>query len=85
MSHCKQATITDAAFVHLRGIHMLTLHGCIQQAITPAVFTHLRGTYYMHARDCHPAVESAAEAFNSASIASHYEAAALARARRAAS
>jgi hypothetical protein len=42
MSNCNQATITDAAFAHLRGIHVLYMHGCDQATITDAAFAHLR-------------------------------------------
>ena len=35
--------VTDAAFMHLRGIHMLSMACCNQLTITDAVFMHLRG------------------------------------------
>ena len=34
---------TDAAFVHLRGIHTLDISCCVQPAITDAAFAHLAG------------------------------------------
>jgi hypothetical protein len=40
--HCKQ--LTDAAFVHLRGIKMLFMGYCDQLTITDAAFVHLQGT-----------------------------------------
>ena len=40
MGYCYQSTITDAAFVHLKGIHSLSLWRCNQ--LTDAVFTHLK-------------------------------------------
>lgn len=42
MSTCNQSTITDAAFVHLTGIHTLKMMECI--SITGAGFVHLTGT-----------------------------------------
>ena len=41
MARCDQATITDAAFVHLRGIKELDISYCSK--ITDAAFVHLRG------------------------------------------
>ena len=41
MRYCNQATITDVAFVHLRGIQLLTMDSCRQ--ITDAALVHLRG------------------------------------------
>ena len=43
MHLCNQATITDAAFVHLRGIQELDVRSCSQATITAAAFVHLRG------------------------------------------
>ena len=41
MCHCR--AVTDAAFVHLRGIHVLDMNGCNQPAITDAGLAHLVG------------------------------------------
>ena len=46
MSCCDQATITDAAFVHLAGIHTLIMSCCNNTtSITDAAFAHLRGIH----------------------------------------
>ena len=37
--------ITDAAFVHLRAIHMLNMISCIKATITDAAFVHLHGIH----------------------------------------
>ena len=41
MSSCNQVGITDAAFVHLKGIHTLDMSWCDQVGITRAVRDHL--------------------------------------------
>ena len=41
MTFCKD--VTDAAFVHLRGIHTLVIDDCRQATITGATFAHLQG------------------------------------------
>ena len=41
MAGCKD--VTDAAIVHLHGIHTLDMSWCDQRAITDAAFTHLAG------------------------------------------
>lgn len=38
-------TITDAALVHLAGIHAFHMTGCNQRAITDAAFEHLAGIF----------------------------------------
>ena len=43
MRGCRQATITDAALTHLRGIHTFDMSWCRQATITDAAFTHLHG------------------------------------------
>ena len=43
MSGCDQATITDAAFEHLKGIHSLVMENCTQATITGAGLEHLIG------------------------------------------
>jgi len=43
--------VTDAAFVHLRGIHTLDMSSCSQRTITDAAFAHLtRHSYAEHVR-----------------------------------
>ena len=52
-SWCSQATITDATFVHLRGIKSLNMFCCNQATITDAALVHLRGIqmlYMSHGR-----------------------------------
>ena len=44
--------VTDAAFVHLRGIHTLTMIDCKQAGITDAAFAHLRGIHKLDMRQC---------------------------------
>ena len=74
MGGCNQATITDTAFIHLRGIHILFIGilfiGCCNQTtITDAAFVHLRAAF-VHLRgvralittNCSPAVQAAAAA-----------------------
>ena len=39
--HCSQATITDAAFAHLQGIHTLNMSYRNKGAVADAVFAHL--------------------------------------------
>ena len=43
MRRCSQATITDAAFEHLRGIRSLDMSCCNQATITDAAFAPLAG------------------------------------------
>ena len=50
MSNCKR--VTDAAFVHLRGIHTLDMYGCNQITITDIAFIHLRGIHTLYMRWC---------------------------------
>ena len=47
MSRCNQGGITDAAFTHLTGIHLLDIRACTQDAITGATFAHLRGVRWL--------------------------------------
>ena len=44
--------VTDAAFVHLRGIHTLDMSYCNQETITDAAFVHLRGIHTLSMRFC---------------------------------
>ncbi len=43
MYSCRQTTITDAAFVNLKGILKLNMSHCSQLTITDAAFEHLKG------------------------------------------
>jgi hypothetical protein len=43
MWRCNQATITDAAFEHLKGIHSLVMQWCNQASITGTGLEHLKG------------------------------------------
>jgi hypothetical protein len=52
MGYCRQETITDAAFVHLRGIHTLDMRFCYQSTITDAAFEHLRGIHTLRMHGC---------------------------------
>ena len=47
---CDQATITDAAFVHLGGIQSLNMRYCNQVTIKDAAFLHLRGIHNLQLR-----------------------------------
>ncbi len=44
MSWCWQVGITDAAFVHLKGIHTLHMKNCTQGGITQSTRDRLRAT-----------------------------------------
>ena len=44
MTGCDQATITDAAFAHLKGIHTLNIRDCNGSLITHAANDYLFGT-----------------------------------------
>jgi hypothetical protein len=50
MSNCTQ--LSDAAFVHLRGIHTLCMWFCYQDTITDAAFAHLRGIHTLVMEGC---------------------------------
>ena len=62
VSFCTQAGITDAAFVHLRGIHTLAMDGCTQAGITDAAFVHLNGIRALIMDGCSPTCIAAARA-----------------------
>jgi len=49
---CDQPAISDAASVHLRGIHTLVIEYCPQATITGATFVHLQGIQAMGMRSC---------------------------------
>ena len=53
MFFCWQSIITDADFVHLRGIHTLDMTDCIQEGITDAAFAHLRGIHTLDMSGCY--------------------------------
>jgi hypothetical protein len=53
MAEC--AGVTDAAFVHLRGIHTLDMSYCDQRAITDAAFAHLAGIQRLSIWGCRQA------------------------------
>ena len=53
MLYCRR--VTDAAFVHLRGIHTLDMWGCNQATITDSAFIHLRGIHTLDMRFCNQA------------------------------
>ena len=50
MSRCRR--VTDAAFVHLRGIQELYMNDCDQATITDAAFVHLRGIHSLNMWGC---------------------------------
>ena len=52
MSWCNRATITDAAFVHLRGIQTLDMEGCNQATITGAAMSYLVGIRMLDTGAC---------------------------------
>jgi len=58
MSGCNQLTITDAAFVNLKGIHTLDMLGCriCESPGNPradlSVCPPITGTAFEHLRDC---------------------------------
>ena len=52
MRGCKQPTITDAAFSHLKGVHTLDMGRCTQITITGAAFEHLQGPISLSIRGC---------------------------------
>ena len=52
LSGCWQASITDAAFVHLTGIHTLFMDECNQAGITDAAFVHLKGIHKLNMSCC---------------------------------
>jgi hypothetical protein len=62
MKYCDQDTITDAAFVHLQGIHSLVMSYCDQDTITGSTFTHLRGIHEFRVGMCSLTVQDAAAA-----------------------
>jgi hypothetical protein len=53
MSGCSQPTITDAAFVHLKGIHTLNMSECSQLTITDSAFVHLKSIHTLDMSGCY--------------------------------
>ena len=60
MDGCTQATLTDGAFAHLRGVHTLDLCRCAQPTITGATLSQLRGVRALYMIGCQPALIAAA-------------------------
>ena len=58
MRGCKQATITNTAFIHLRGVQTLIMAGCKQATITVAAFLRLRGIQKVNMVGCNQAIPS---------------------------
>ena len=54
--------VTDAAFVHLRGIHTLNMSESNQSTITDAAFVHLRWIHTLKILGVSPAAKAAAAA-----------------------
>ena len=52
-------TVTDAAFVHLRGIDTLSMWGCNQATITDAAFVHLTGIQSLSMTGCRQITDAA--------------------------
>ena len=62
MARCNQATITDAAFAHLKGIKYLFMTFCDQSTITGAtIFPNLCGASYIETTGCRQEVKDAAK------------------------
>ena len=47
--------LTDADFVHLRGVRKVNMQGCSQATITDAAFAHLRGIHTLNMSGCNQA------------------------------
>ena len=60
MSNCIQVTITNAAFVHLRGIHALYMNDCNQATITDAALVNFVGIKILETKRCSRDVRIAA-------------------------
>ena len=61
LSMCGCLRVTDAAFVHLAGIHTLDMGGCNQAAITDCAFAHLVGIKSLNMSECkQPTITDAA-------------------------
>ena len=56
--------VTDAAFVHLRGIHTLDISWCNQRTITDAAFVFLRGIHKLNIQGCNQATITPAAVAN---------------------
>ena len=60
MRFCRQDTITDAAFEHLKGIEKLNMRFCRQDTITDAAFQHLKGIKGLFMYGCRAVCKQAA-------------------------
>ena len=49
---CRQPAITDAAFVHLRGVHTLVIEGCNPDTITGTTLAHLKSIHALGMYNC---------------------------------
>jgi hypothetical protein len=61
MWDCSQATITDAAFEHLKGIHSLVMENCTQATISGTGLEHLKGISRLGMYGCTDEAIAAAE------------------------
>ena len=50
MERCR--SITDAGFVHLKGIHTLDMSSCTQLTISDLAFSHLQGIHTLNMSGC---------------------------------
>jgi hypothetical protein len=57
MSYCNR--VTDAAFVHLKGIHTLRMFSCYQKMITDAAFEHIQGIHSLNISGCNQITDAA--------------------------
>ena len=57
---CDQPAISDAAIVHLRGIHTLVMNHCNQATLTGAGFAHLQGIHALGMFKCRAYLVAAA-------------------------
>ena len=64
MWYCYQATITDAAFEHLKGIHSLVMMHCTQATITGEGLEHLKGISRLGMHECTDEAIAAAESLD---------------------
>ena len=60
MRFCRQASITDACFAHLRGVRELDMSFCWQESITGATFAQLSGVRVLRMAFCRSSVRAAA-------------------------
>ena len=50
------SSLTDADFVHIRGVRELNMSGCSQETITDAAFAHLAGIHTLDMSGCSQAI-----------------------------